>query len=281
MQHATSTFTGSDNIELFCQSWLPDAEPRAAIIIVHGVGEHSDRYANIVPHLVDCGYAVHSYDQRGHGRSPGKRGHIEGWHEYREDLHSFVQTIEQEKIFLFGHSMGGLVVLDYAIHYPETVRGVMVSSPALAIYGESILDLIVKPLNWLLPRVSLPSAVDSAGLSRIPEVVKAYKDDPLVHARVTPRWLYELMHTSHWVHKNGSRLKMPLMMTHGSADRVVPIEGTKSFFTSTGSMNKALFIYPDAFHEPHNDLIHEDVAHNIGDWVNERLTGKGMQVRGC
>ena len=277
MDHATSIFIGTDGFELFCQSWSPDKVPKAAIAIVHGVGEHSDRYTNVIPPLVERGYALASYDQRGHGRSPGKLGHIEGWYDYREDLHLFVQQTREQfrgvPFFLFGHSMGGLVAVDYALHHQEELNGLIISSPALAINGERLLTVVANSLNRVVPSASFNSMLNSAGISRIPEVVKAYVDDPLTHSKVTPRWLSELLQTSKWAHGHASELTLPFLMTHGTADKIVPIDGTKRFFANASSADKELITYQDAYHEPHNDLIHEEAVGNIGDWVEARVKG--------
>lgn len=283
MNHATSTFVGIDGSELFCQSWLPAQEAKASIAIVHGVGEHSDRYTNLIPYLVERGYALFSYDQRGHGRSPGKLGHIEGWHEYREDLHLFIQQAREQfdglPFFLFGHSMGGLVALDYALHYQAELSGLIVSSPSLALQGERLLSIVANSLNRIVPRAAFTSTVNAASISRIPETVKAYVDDPLTHAKVTPRWLSQLIQTSRSVHERAPELTLPLLMTHGTADKIVPIDGTQRFFANVRSADKDLITYKDAYHEPHNDLIHEEAARNIGDWVDARINGwAGRQV---
>src|SRR5579863_7569397 len=136
MDHSTGTFRGAGEMELAYQRWLPEGTPRAALIIVHGFGEHGGRYMNIVGRLVPTGYAVYALDNRGHGRSPGQRGHINDWSEFRDDLGAFVALVSTEQaghpLFLLGHSMGGLIVLEYAERHPEGLRGVIASAPLLA-----------------------------------------------------------------------------------------------------------------------------------------------------
>src|SRR5512137_1417329 len=117
MQHIEGSFRGVGGLELYRRCWQPESEPRAAVVLVHGVGEHSGRYMNVVGPLVEDGYAVYSYDQRGHGVSPGPRVHIDRWTEYREDLTTYVSDVAEQvgdvPVVLYGHSMGSLVVLDY------------------------------------------------------------------------------------------------------------------------------------------------------------------------
>jgi alpha-beta hydrolase superfamily lysophospholipase len=242
---------------------------------VHGLGEHSGRYGNLIDVLIPQGIGVHSYDQRGHGRSPGTVGHIDSWSEYREDLRCFVEQVRgQIPLFLFGHSMGGLVALDYALHYPADLNGLLLSSPALAVDNETMLRFVAATIGRILPNMPIRSGLDVDGLSRNQDVVQRYKDDELVHGKVTPRWLGELLATIDWVHEHAAQLAMPLLMTHGTADRLVPFRGTQRFFDSAASTDKQLIIYPDTYHEPHNDINYPEAVDNIRTWLNKRLETK-------
>jgi len=279
MKHHTDTFTGFGDLEIFCQAWLPDETLKAALIIVHGIGEHSGRYMNIVNHLVPHGFVVYGYDSRGHGQSAGKRGHIESWEEYRGDLHAFVQYVrketEVEKLFLLGHSMGGLVTLDYVLHHSDYIRGIVVSSPALDISAAPPgFILIANILNRIVPGLQLATPLDTNELSRDPTAVKAYMDDPLVHNKITPRFILESVKIVGQVQKNANQIKIPILVTFGEADQIVPIGGTKRFFKAVASVDKQLITYPEGRHEPHNDFNSEEVVDNIARWLDRLICFK-------
>ncbi len=135
--HHESKFTGNGGMELYYQTWSPETQPRAVLAIVHGFGEHSDRFMNLVTPLIEHGFAVASYDQRGNGRSPGQRGHINRFSEYREDLACFLAEVNKMwpglPLFLYGHSMGSLIVMDYILRMqPQNITGLITSGTTLA-----------------------------------------------------------------------------------------------------------------------------------------------------
>ena len=121
MKHSEGSFNGSGNLKIFYQNWSPESDSRAVIALVHGVGEHSGRYMNVVNYFVPLGYTVYGFDHRGHGKSEGKRGHVMNWSEFSDDVGTYIQTIQTEcviqPIFLMGHSLGGLVVLSGMIFF--------------------------------------------------------------------------------------------------------------------------------------------------------------------
>ncbi len=127
MNHREGTFRGHGGLELYYQCWRPEGTPLAVLVLIHGFGEHSGRYMNVVNHLVPRGYAIWSFDHRGHGRSPGRRGFVRTWDEFREDIRLFLEMVRQQEgglpVFLMGHSMGGLMVLEYALHHPGRPAG--------------------------------------------------------------------------------------------------------------------------------------------------------------
>ncbi len=273
------TFTTPDGLALYFCAWRPQApeRPRAVIAIVHGFGEHSGRYGNVVAHFVPRGYAVYAFDLRGHGRSPGPRGHINDWREYREDVGAFLETVRQHEdttpLFLFGHSMGGLIVLDYALHHPEGLTGVIASGPVLSQPGVSpILLFISRVLSRTWPTFSLNTNLDATAISRDPDVVRAYQQDPLVHSRASARLGTELTRTVEWVMAHADAWRLPLLIVHGGADRLAPAEGSRAFFDLVGYEDKRRIEYPGGFHEPHNDIEHERVLADIEAWLEEHLT---------
>jgi len=186
------TFKSFDGLELFYQYWKNDSNIKAVLVIVHGFGEHSGRYMNVVNHFIPNGYCIYSYDLRGHGQSPGQRGYIKDWKEYREDLKTFISFVKNKMpdtpLFLMGHSLGGLIVLEYVLHYPEGLKAVISSGPLLSeIPTSTFLLSLGRLFSRIIPRFSMDTKLDSTAISRDLNVVKAYQDDPLVHSLGTAR----------------------------------------------------------------------------------------------
>jgi alpha-beta hydrolase superfamily lysophospholipase len=278
MQHEEGRFAGADGLELYHQRWRPGAEPLASVALVHGVGEHSGRYENLVGPLVDAGYDVYAYDQRGHGRSPGPRVHIDRWAEYRDDLGAFLHLVGEQApgrpLVVYGHSMGSLVVLDYLLEWPRSerpdgFRGAIVSGVALepAGVGSPLLVSIARVLSGVRPRQSLKLGVDAAALSRDPEVVAAYRADPLVTSRATVRWGTESLDTVRRIKAGMSRIDVPLLVLHGEADRLNLVSGARTLAASLPAPSVTLRTYPGVYHEPHNDLGHEQVVADVRAWL--------------
>ncbi len=274
MDHTEGVFEGEGGQELYRQSWRPAGEARAALAIVHGLGEHSGRYMNVVHHLVPRGWAVHGFDHRGFGRSPGPRGHIDDWAQFRGDVRAFVRRLAGEgPLFLMGHSMGGLIALDYVLHHAEGLRGLVVSGAGLEASGvaKPHLVMLARLLSRIWPRFSLDVGLDASGISRDPEVVRAYGDDPLTHSRGSVRFGTETLDVIEWIKARPAEIALPLLMVHGGADRLVSPEGTRAFFERVTFADKELHVYEDVFHEPHNDFGREQMLADLESWLERHL----------
>ncbi|MCD4701304.1 MAG: lysophospholipase [Candidatus Aegiribacteria sp.] len=244
------------------------------IIIVHGIGDHSGRYMNIVKHLVSNEYGVYGYDLRGHGNSPGQRGHINSWMEYRIDLLNFLRVIRAQQsgrlIFLMGHSMGALIALDFILSENEKLAGTIISGVPIEPVGvaKPFKVALARILSRICPRFPIDLGLDVEAISRIPSVVESYQDDPLVHGKISARWGAELLSTLESVKMRGENISIPLLMIHGKADRLNSAEGAKKFFDRIQSRDKEFISYPDCFHELHNDLDNEIMLNDLLNWVN-------------
>ncbi len=275
MTHAEGTFIGRHGLELYYQRWLPDGDPRAALAVVHGFGEHSGRYGNLVNQLVPAGYALYAFDLRGHGRSPGQRGYIERWDDYREDVRLFLTLVHKHHpdrpLFLLGHSMGGLIVLEYVLHYPEGLAGVIASGPTLAQVGISpFLLTLSKILSGILPRLSLDTGLDAGAISRDPAVVEAYVNDPLVHSKGTPRLGAEMTKAIEWTQAHAASLRLPCLIVHGSDDRLAPPAGSQRFYEHVAGPDKERLVFEGYYHEVFNDLGKEKPLAAVEAWLNKR-----------
>ena len=276
MKHDESTFSGFGGLELYYQCWRPEGEPRVALAIVHGFGEHSGRYGNVVDWFVPKGYAVYAFDLRGHGRSPGPRGHVNEWAEFRRDVKAFLELVHEQEpgraVFLLGHSMGGLIVLEYVLHHPEGLAGVIASGPVLAQAGVSpLLITLSKILSGILPRLTLDTKLDATAVSRDPAVVEAYVSDPLVHSLGTPRLGTELTRAVEWTQAHAVEMRVPCLIVHGSADLLAPPEGSRLFYENVTLADKERQVYEGYYHEVFNDVGKERVLAAVEVWIERRL----------
>ena len=277
MKHSKGIFRGGGGINLFFQSWLPEEIPVASVAIVHGWGEHSDLYLNVVESLLSGGYAVYGFDQRGHGRSPGKRGHINSWREYREDLRSFINVIGQQNsdgaIFLWGHSLGALIALDYILCYPEEVRGAVIGSCPIEPAGvaKPHLVLLSRLLSHIWPSFSLDRRLDATLLSRDQEVVQQSMSDPMMHGLCSARWATEVLDAISRVKSQVSEVSIPVLFLHGEADQVNLASGTSYLFNSVAIEDKTLRLYSGMYHELHNDTNYEQVLDDVRNWLGRHL----------
>ena len=267
-------------LELFYRAWRPAEDTRASVVIAHGLGEHGGRYGRLVDALLTRGFAASAMDHRGFGRSPGRRGHVNSWAEYRNDLGSFLDLARQADpsvpLFLYGHSMGALIALDYALeaHGDErSLRGLILSGVPLEPVGvaKPWLVLLAKALSRILPRTALRPGVDAGALSRDPEVVRAYEEDPLVHGRATARWGVEALAAIERTKGRLPELKLPLLLIHGGDDPLNSPEGSRLIADRAGSADATLRIYGGVLHEPHNDLDREAAVRDVADWIEARL----------
>jgi len=270
-------FGGVGSVDLYFQSWREEEKARAVLAVIHGFGEHCGRYLNVVNHLTPLGYGVYGFDLRGHGRSPGQRGHIQSWDEYRGDLRAFLQKVSPQEptppVFLLGHSMGALIALDYLLHNPAGLRGAIVSGAPLEPVGvaKPFLVLLARVLSRVWPRFSLPLGLDPKGISRDTDVVKAYEADPLVHGKTTVRWGTEILQTIEWVKAHAAQVSIPIFLIHGGSDPLNSPDGTSSFFEKITYPDKEMKIYPGSYHEVHNDLDYGQVIKDMAQWLEKHM----------
>ena len=274
-------FSGWNQLPLFYQCWTPTMTPQAIVALVHGLGSHSGLFDNIVQSLVPQGYIVYGLDLRGHGRSPGQRGYINSWEEFRSDLDCFLDHIitthknhgaEDLPLFLIGHSLGGVISLDYAIRKPDALAGVVAIAPALGCVGVPPLKLrIGKILSQIWPGFTLSTGLDHTAASRDPAILARYQNDPLRHTKGTARLATEFMNTTRWIHSHAPRLNCPLLILHGSEDQVALPEGSDRFFNNVRLPNKTRYEYEGGYHDLHNDTNFPTVLQDLSAWIQCQL----------
>jgi alpha-beta hydrolase superfamily lysophospholipase len=277
LEHREGTFSGSGGIPLYYQAWLPSPPRRAVLVNLHGLGDHSGLYPNLAAHFPAGGIALYAYDMRGNGRSAGQRAYVRRWSEYRDDLHVFLNQVRQWEpglpLFLLGNSLGGLVVLDYTLQHPNGLAGVIAAATPLGEVGvPPILMALGRLLSRVVPRFSLNVGMDLSGLARDPSVVETVLADPLFHRRGTARLSTEVTAAIDRVQELAGNLAVPLLVLHGSADRMVPPHGSRSFFAKVRYPDREFREYPDAYHGLFADLDFERVLQDVERWVEAHIS---------
>lgn len=267
--HREARFQAADGAELFWQCWKP-LQPRAVLVNVHGLGDHSGLYPSISEWFPPRGVAVYALDTRGNGRSPGPRGHVQRWALYRDDLHRFVQLVhEREGIppVLLGHSLGGLMVVDYALEHPFTISGVAAAAPVLGSIGTPAPMLwLARALARVWPAFTLETGLDLSGLARDPAVVRAVTEDALFHRRASARLATEILAIIESVHRRAATLERPVLILHGTGDRMVSIDGSRRFARGPAAGHVRLIEY-DAWHALFADLGYEQRLTDLTTWM--------------
>ena len=270
-------FEGEGGLEIFWRSWSGASAPRAVVVIAHGVSEHSGRYAHVAAKLAAAGYPVYALDHRGHGRSDGDRVVIDRFANVIADLDRFV-TIAAEAhpglpVYLIGHSMGGGIAIEYTLEHESRLSGLILSAPlASAGAANAVQRAVASLLSRMTPKLGV-FPVDAAAVSRDPEVVQAYEDDPLVDRRKLPaRTVAELTSTvSTFVGRVGG-LSLPVLLMHGTEDSLVPFAGSEALFEALGSDDKTFERYPGLYHEIFNEPEQDDVIDDVLRWLDSHAT---------
>ncbi len=248
---------------------------KGVVILVHGMGEHSGRYTPfVIPKLVAEDLAVITYDQFGHGKTSGKKGHNPGYNYLLDALETVLIKAQElfpgKSLFLYGHSMGGNVVINYILKRAHPFKGAIATSP--------LLRLAFQPPKWKLtagklmqkvaPSITLPSELDANAISRDPEEVKKYVDDPLVHDKVSANYSLSVFDAGEWAIDNAHQLSTPLLVVHGSGDQLTDYKASQEFVEN--SKGKAqLKLFEGGYHELHNDLDKEVFITTITNWIRE------------
>lgn len=275
MKAIEGSFEGVNGSNLRYKFWvLEESDPRAVLVIVHGSGEHIDRYENLVDILVPEGYVLMGFDLRGHGRSEGQRGHINSWDEYRGDLKHFIELTGRLHpglpVFLYGHSMGSLIALEYLIFEQQDITGSIISGIPLVPKKAAPphLVLLVKLLSRFIPKFSIKVDLEGKDLSRDAQTAAAYMEDPLVHWDRSFSWGAESLKVINRIKDRISEIKLPILFLHGACDEIVSSEGAKFCYEHVQSEDRVLKIYDACLHEPHNDLDYKIVVEDIKLWMD-------------
>jgi acylglycerol lipase len=277
MKHKEGKFKGFKGLVLYYQCWLPDKSHRAVLLVAHGLAEHSGRYKNLVDYFVPKGYAVYALDHRGHGKSEGMRCYVDRFDDYLTDLKTFFDIVRKAhkdaKIFLVGHSMGATIAVPYAIEHQQELAGVITSAPSLVASPtvSPALLAIAGVISALLPKMGV-TVLDASTISRDKAVVDAYVNDPLVfRGKIPARTGAELARMWKTLPEEMSKIKLPILIMQGTADRLANPESSKLLYERVGSKDKTLKLYDGFYHEIFNEPEHKKVMADVEAWLKKHL----------
>ncbi|MFX0137245.1 MAG: alpha/beta hydrolase [Candidatus Hodarchaeota archaeon] len=277
MKHEEDYYKGINGVKIYYQVWNPDENPKAIVQIVHGLAEHSNRYLNVVNELVPKGYIIYASDLRGHGKTESLKAYTDKFDYFIEDQKIFFDLIKEKEpslpIFLLGHSMGSIIARIYATTYSEGLKGLILSGTGTkdGTGANALLKAMARLFSVLRPKGLIDPKLDPETISRDPEVVKAYKEDPLVFTKITIRLGAELLKGFKKANKTTSNIKLPTLIQAGSADKLM-LEAEE-----VGKAMKfsdiTIKIYDGLYHEVYNELEEDRkiVLKDLGEWLDSHL----------
>jgi len=270
------SFQSGSGASIFYRCWAP-AEPRAVLLLAHGLAEHSGRYGDFASFFADAGIATYALDFPGHGRSDGKRGHVRNFQEYTDALGALLSLAREAHadipFVLFGHSMGGLIAADFLLqHQSEFVAAVLtgaaIQSPQ---QPSSIVLFINRVIASVMPRLGV-LRLDASGISRDSQVVSDYENDPLVYrGKATAGLVTALFSAMKRVVENATSIRLPMLIMHGSVDSLTAVEGSKLLHDTISSEDKKIVIYDGLYHEILNEPERMNVMEDILGWLEPNI----------
>jgi alpha-beta hydrolase superfamily lysophospholipase len=280
MTRVERSFDGVDDVRIVYDVWTPadvGSTPRGVVILAHGLGEHARRYDHVVARFGCEGLITYALDHRGHGRSGGKRVLVKDISEYTNDFSTLVGIAAREHPgatrIVLGHSMGGAIVFSYGVEHPDDYELMVLSGPAVAAQNavSPLLGRVAKVMGVIAPGLPL-QALDANAVSRDPAVVDAYNNDPLVyHGKIPGGVGRALLLVGETMPQRAPSLTAPLLVVHGSDDRLILAEGSRQLVAAVGSTDVELKIYPGLYHEVFNEPEQQQVLDDVVSWINARL----------
>lgn len=276
MEHIKTSWKTTDGLNIFAQYWLPSGKPSAVICFVHGIGDHTTRHTHVAKAMTDAGFAFYTFDQRGHGQSDGKRGYTPSSEAVLSDVDLLIRHAKEQfpgiPVILYGHSMGGIIVLYYTLKRKPDIAGVISNSSGLhnALLEKPLLVMTARVLGSLLPKLAINNNLDLNGISRDPEVLEAYKTDPLVHDRITMSLGKIMLEACEYSLENAASFSLPVLLMHGKADIITFASGSEAFAKALPGKS-TLVLLDEAYHEIHNEPEKEEVFSTMISWINKLI----------
>ncbi len=269
------SFKNKDAQNLIYRAFIPEG-PRASVILVHGLGEHSLKYGYFPKRFYEGGIAVFLYDQRGQGRSDGQKGHVDRFEDYLDDLKQFTEIVKAETlcedVYLVGLSLGGLISLLFAIDHGEEIRGVVVSAPALRLKNppSGIEANLAVPMAGLFPRLTVPNRIPFAHLTHDMAMISETKADRLSLRMLSFKLFAEMTKAMKCAFDNASKIDIPALLLHGTEDKVIDVEAAKEFYEKMKSSDKEIKLYDGLYHELFRETRREEILGYTFDWISKR-----------
>ncbi len=277
MTRSERNFDGVGGVRIVYDVWTPESPPRAVVVLAHGLGEHARRYDHVAQRFGEGGLVTYALDHRGHGRSGGKRVLVRDISEYTADFDTLVRIATREhpgcKCIVLGHSMGGGIVFAYGVERPDSYDLMVLSGPAVAAHDlvPPLMALAAKGLGVVMPGLPVKE-LDVDAISRDPEVVAAYNNDPLVHHGRVPAGIGRaLLQVGETMPQRAPALTAPLLVVHGSDDRLIPVDGSRQLVEHVGSTDVELKVYPGLYHEVFNEPERNQVLDDVVSWITARV----------
>jgi acylglycerol lipase len=269
-------FACSDAYNIFYRYTLP-RRPKACVIILHGYGEHSGRYGHVISHLTKQGFACFAPDHRGHGQSARLMGYVKSFERIIMDIHELRLFIEKkyrpEMIFIFGHSMGGMLTLYYLLNHREGIRGAVINAPMIIVPGyiSPLLKALSGVIAALFPTLPVQN-FDPTETTHDPEVIAADKVDPLCyHGKIRARTGVQMLKAMETVGARLAEITTPLLFIQGDADKTLPVESSSAAYNLVASGDKTLKYFKGLYHETWNEPERDAVIRYIADWFEKKL----------
>lgn len=277
MRHTEGTFRAFDGETIYRQGWSPDDEPRAVVLLVHGLGEHSGRYEHVARTLVDAGYAVHALDHRGHGKSSGKRAFVEHYDDLLRDLHQFRTLVTSEHpgrpLVVLGHSMGGNIAMGYALGNQDGIAALVLSGPALRV-GDDFSPVQLKVLGAIAKIAPglRPQGLSADAISRDPAVVDAYRNDPLVYTgKISAGLGAALIGAMQSFPDRYEQLRLPVLVLHGTDDQLADVAGSRELEARAVNADLTAHYYEGLYHEVFNEPEQDQVLADLTAWLDAHV----------
>lgn len=278
MSHIEYEWKAADGLKIYAQAWEPETAPKAVVCLVHGLGEHGGRYTYVAETLNQGGYAVLASDLRGHGKTEGKRGHAPSFDAFMDDMAILLKNAAQcysgSPCFLWGHSLGGVLVANYVLRRKPQLEGVVITSAGFlrtSISNQKAKIQFAKIAGKIIPEMSMPTGLDANKISRDPEVVERYVNDPLVHGVATLAMAKYTIDAIPWACAHASEWALPVLIMHGDGDAIAFVSGSEEF-ANLIKQDCTLKIWPGLWHETHNEPEKEQVlAYALG-WLDSQIS---------
>jgi alpha-beta hydrolase superfamily lysophospholipase len=269
----------NDDITFYMQGWEPQGKPKAVVCLIHGLSEHTGRYAHVGKAFNDAGYTLFGFDLRGHGRSGGPRGHFPSLDVVMQDIQQFVNFQRQNNpnlpLFLYGHSLGGLLTLAYALQHGEGLKGVIVTGAALRspLQDQKAKVALANVLGSLFPKLTLASGLENAAISHDEDFVQKYVNDPLVSNKASLGLGKTAMSAIDLCFARATEFEPPLLIMHGTVDKITSASGSEDFARLAGETNRdvTLKLWDGMYHEVHNEIGKEEVIWTMIGWMDKHL----------